>query len=141
MEQLIAGYECGGSLRGDRICLWYDEANPWLGIGLMGAWGGFGGYAGGSYLYELKGGGAELSGSYYSVSQSVGNYSPEELLETPELFYDNENSPFTAETMAQAVEERMTVTEYQVDGKRTTMEHYWEVYGRYHTMNALDLWN
>lgn len=140
VEQLIAGYECGGSLRGDRICLWYDEAKPRLGIGLMGDWGGFGGYAGGSYLYELKGGGAELSGSYYSVSQSAGNYSPEELLETPELFYDNENRPFTAETMAQAVEERMTVTEYQVDGKRTTMEHFWEVHGKYHTMNALDLW-
>lgn len=134
MEQLAAGYECGGSSRGDYICFWYDKKKSRMKLGMSGAWGGFGGFASGGYVYELKDEGAEQSASWSSVSQTGRNYDQEELLENAELFYDDHGSPYTKESISEAE----YVTEYEVDGKRTTKECFEEICGRYRYMDALD---
>ena len=134
MEQLAAGYECGGSSRGDYICFWYDKAESGIRLGMSEAAGGFGGFAYGGTVYELQGEGAEVSTSWLCVSQTSGNYDREELLESAELFYDDYGNAYTGETISEAE----YVTEYEVDGERTTIEHYEEIRNRYRYMGALD---
>lgn len=135
MEELAAGSECGGSARGDHICFWYDKEEHRRMLGIRGAWGGFGGYAYGGDVYELGTRGAELTASYFSVSQITRNYSMEELKENAELFYDNKGRPYTAETIADAPD----VTEYEVNEERTMRERFLETTDRYRYMDALDL--
>nr|MDE6640032.1 WG repeat-containing protein [Acetatifactor sp.] len=134
MEQLAAGEECGGSLRGDYICFWYDKEESRMKPGVYGSWGGFGGFAYGGTVYELQSEGAEVTASWLCVSQTRGNYDREELLESAELFYDDYGNAYTGETIPEAE----YVTEYEVDGERTTIEHYEEVRDRYRCMGALD---
>lgn len=105
-------------------------------LGIRGAWGGFGGYAYGGDIYELGTRGAELTASYSSVSQVSGNYSMEELKENAELFYDDKDRPYTAESIADAAD----VTEYEVNGERTTHQRFSETISRYRYMDALDLY-
>lgn len=133
MEQLAAGYECGGSSRGDHICFWYDKAESGIRLGMSGATGGFGGFAYGGTVYELQSEGAEVSTSWLCVSQTSGNYDREELLESAELFYDDYGNAYTGETIPEAE----YVTEYEVNGERTTIERYEEIRGRYRYMGAL----
>ncbi len=136
MEQLAAGYECGGSSRGDHICFWYDRIESRMKLGMYEAVGGFGGFAYGGTVYGLQGEGTEGSASWRSISQTGRNYDPEELLENAELFYDDFDSPYTRESISEAE----SVTEYEVDGERTTIERFEETCYRYRYMDALDLY-
>lgn len=136
ITELAAGYECGGSMRGDSVCFWYDKEKSRRLPGVRGSWGGFGGYAYGGYVYELEDGKADLSVSWYSVSQTVGNYDVDELLENAELFYDSEGRPCTRESVLEAG----SVTEYEVDEVRITKEYFEEIRGRYCYMDPLDLY-
>lgn len=136
MVQLAAGYECGGSMRGDSVCFWYDKEGTRRLPGVRGSWGGFGGYAYGGDVYAIEGGKAALSVSWYSVSQTTGNYAEEELLENAELFYKDGGGHYTRESVLEAE----SVTEYEVDGERTTRERFEEIRGRYRYMEPLDLY-
>lgn len=133
MEQLAAGYECGGSMRGDRICFWYDKAESRIKLGVRGSRGGFLGFSYGGTVYELQNEGAEATASWICIDQTSENYDQEELLENAELFYDNDNSPYTRETILDSG----AVTEYKVNGERTTIERYEKIIGRYRCMYAL----
>lgn len=135
MEELAAGSECGGSMRGDHICFWYDRKGSRRMLGIRGAWGGFGGYAYSGDVYELRSQGAELTASYSSVTQTSGNYSMEELEEDAGLFYDDKGRTYTAESIRDA----SSVTEYEVNGERTTQERFAETVDRYRYIDALEL--
>lgn len=134
MEQLAAGYECGGTALGDYICFWYDKAESRIKLGVYGCGGGFIGFSHGGTVYELQSEGAEVAASWICIDQAGENYDREELLENAELFYDNDNSPYTGETILDSG----AVTEYKVNGERTTIEYYEEICDRYRYMGALD---
>lgn len=135
IEELATGYECGGSMRGDYVCFFYDTKEAECKLGVYGSWGGFGGYSYGGAVYDWQNDDAVLSASFYCTSQTGGNYSTEELLKDAGLFYDTEDKPFTEGNILEA--ER--VTEYSVNNERTTIERYKEFYDRYRYFEALDM--
>lgn len=131
---LMTGFECGGSARGDCICLWYDTEQSRCLTGLRDACGGFGGFSYGGQVYEIRNGEAVECASFYTTSQTAYNYKSEVLRDNAGLFYDGENHPYTAESIAEA----SAVTEYEVDGERTTWENYEKTYNRYQYLSPLD---
>lgn len=68
-EQQITASECGGSMKGDRICFWYDAEKEALKPGTVGSYGGFGGMAYGGEIYRLGRGKAVLENSYMYSSE------------------------------------------------------------------------
>lgn len=127
VEQLISGYECGGSLMGDYVCFLYDREEDTWKPGTWGNWGGFGGSSGGGHVYALQEGRAVEENSFLRCNQTARNYDEEELLENAELFYDGEDRPFTRETILEAG----YVTEYSVCGIQVSAKEYQAVRGRY----------
>ncbi|MCM1113072.1 MAG: WG repeat-containing protein [Muribaculum sp.] len=134
--ELIRGYECGGSMRGDLACLWYDEEQARVLPGEEGVYGGFGGFSYGGDIYEIQNGEAVDAASFYCISQTVSNYDPEELRDHAGEFYDQQNQPHTAQSIA----ETSSVTEYTVDGARTAWEQYEKICNRYRYLSPFDLW-
>lgn len=67
--QQITASECGGSMKGDRICFWYDTEKGALKPGTVGSYGGFGGMAYGGEIYRLGRGKAVLENSYMHSSE------------------------------------------------------------------------
>ncbi|MCM1102435.1 MAG: WG repeat-containing protein [Clostridium sp.] len=135
VECLIAGNECGGSARGDHICFWSDLEEGRCLPGLQYATGGFGGFAYGGSVYELSDGNVVESASFGCISQTTGNYGPEELRDQAALFYDDYDQPHTAESIAEA----QSVTEYQVNDERVTHKDYEAVTNRYRYVEALGI--
>lgn len=127
LVELVTGYECGGSGRGDYVCLWYDKETESVMLGTDGSAGGFMGYAYGGEVYRYQAGEAVLACSFQCVDQYAGNYSEEELLENAGLFYDEEGTPYTRETILTAD----VVTEYSVNGAQTEVEAYNRTRERY----------
>lgn len=132
LEELFTGYECGGSMGGDQVCLWYDTENGRVMPGSCGNYGGFGGYAYRGDIYDYRAGEAWSVASFSRVNQLASNYSSEELKEHAELFYDEEGLPCTEETVMEADR----VWEYEVDRVQTTRERYEEAAGRYCQMQS-----
>ena len=132
--QILSGYQCGGSGRGDYAVLWYDRETEQVLPGRQGGWGGFGGYASGGYIYKCDGTVFREAASYYTVSQNSGNYyyRKEELLATPELFYDGYDVPYTSDNILDAE----AITEYEVDGVQTTVEDYQRQQDRYKILGS-----
>lgn len=62
--QLVGANECGGSIRGDKVCFWYDTKEKRLKPGAEDGEGGWGGYASGGDVYEVKNGQAVLETSF-----------------------------------------------------------------------------
>lgn len=56
VEQLAGANECGGSMRGDWACFWYDTEEKVCKPGTSGIWGGWPGYANGGSIYGLENG-------------------------------------------------------------------------------------
>lgn len=61
------------------------------------------------------------------VSQIIGNFSRQALLEHPELYLDEKGNPCTKETILDAA----YLSEYRIDGKQTLFERYYELLRRY----------
>lgn len=137
VERLTAEPEEDIFLQEGSVCFLYDKEEGRRKLGIHGSRyydsGGYSGY--GKCVYELGEEGAEVSASCFCVSHDIDDYTKEELLENVGLLYDEYNVPYTEESVLKAWD----VTEYQVDGKRTTLEHYEEVSGRYKYMTILDL--
>lgn len=133
-EELAAGEECGGSMRGDYVCFWYDRAESRLKLGVAGNWGGFGGYSSTGAVHEVQREGTKVTADWMLVRQISANYEQEELLRDAALFFDDQGKPYTGETILEAE----YVTEYQVDGKRVSPERFAEVQERYRYRDALD---
>lgn len=132
--KLITGHECGGSLRGDYACLWYDRERDEVYLGKEGSWGGFGGRALEGTVYDYEVGKCPVLCSFELVSQSAGNYTEEKLLANAGWFYDEQENPYAQETILEAA----TVSEYFVNGEQTTVENYHEVRERYLYLSLLD---
>ena len=128
LHEIITGYECGGSMRGDYVCLWRDNEKGDVLIGTWGAAGGFGGYAYYSYIYQYEAGKAESIAYYDYISQNINNYNDEELENTPELFYDMQGIPCTKDNIYENEyldayyfnDELVTVEEYMRESERYT---------------------
>lgn len=127
LKQLVSGYECGGSLRGDYVHLWLDNETESVKIGVSGAYGGFGGSASKHEIYEYQNGRLQIESAFRSVSQISRNYTEEELLEHPHLLFDSNNEPYTEDTVPQAE----YVSEYTVNDEGTTPDRYTALLGRY----------
>ncbi len=126
LEQILLCGECGGSARGDRACFWRNQKNGELGIGYHGAVGGFGGYSTYSKVFSITDGVEEVL-SYEWIGQHTSNYALEDLQEFASLFYDDENIPYTEDTIRSAE----MVNEFIVDGERTSIEKYKEAQQEY----------
>ena len=93
-------------------------------------------YSGGS-VYGNAGSGFRETVSFYSHTyykhyDSDWDFSREELLGTPELFYGRNDEPYTADTILDA--EYLTV--YEVDGERATFENFQETKNRYEKLDT-----
>ncbi len=127
VQMLISGFECGGSARGDYVCFWQDVETKKMHIGIRGAAGGFGGFAGYGIVYSYENGITEEIFSYDWIEQSASNYSQEELLAKAELLYDENGEPYTTDTVLEAE----TVDEYLINGETVAKEVYMEETARY----------
>lgn len=136
LMELAIGYECGGSARGDHVCLWYDKESSKVSPGVDGFFGGFGGYASTGAVYDRKNGKTACVASFDWIVQPMGNYSDEELLENAELFYDEDDIPYTKERMEQ--EEGGRAQRYSVNEVQTTMEEYQKIRERYQILHFVE---
>lgn len=139
-EEIIYGYECGGSMRGDYATLWYDKEAGTVLPGLYGSWGGFGGYSFGGHIYEYDGNGFESANSFYTTTMFSARYAPPEIEKTPELFYDSDGQPFTADTLPLDDDESAydsEATYYEVKGKYVTVERYRKERDRYEELYSV----
>lgn len=66
-EQVLGASECGGSMRGDEVCFWYDTKENTLKPGIKGSSGGWGGYAVYRGVYRLENGQAVLE-AFFGIS-------------------------------------------------------------------------
>lgn len=131
--ELIKGAECGGSSGGTHICFWYDTEEGKNLPGTYDTCGGFAGHLYGGSVYKLQGGEAVKSTSFYYIWSTARNYTAEELQSQAELFYDENDQPYTAESVAEAE----YVTVYLVDDELITRDNYNRVRNRYQYVTAL----
>lgn len=136
VTQLLGEYECGGSMRGDYVCFVYDREQERWKPGVKGSLGGFGGFLTNMEVYALQDGEAVREVSFNIYSHSRYDYEEEELLENAGVFYDDEDNPYTAETILECTD---NVTEYLIDDKWVTVEEYRARTERYRTFLPLDL--
>lgn len=129
--QILNGEECGGSARGDYVCLWKAIENGELYIGLDGAAGGFGGYADYSSIYTYEDGIVEEISSVEWVCQVANNYYGHAFDETPYLFYNDEYEPHSKETLKEAEKENDYVTACYVNDEIVSFEAYREECSKY----------
>ncbi len=121
--QLLGGYECGGSMRGDYVSFAYDREQDRWKPGVWGSMGGFGGFLTSWEVYTLQNGEAAQEVSFRYYNHGRYDFEEEELLENAHLLYDYEDHPYTAETILE-LEDTDNVTEYSIDGIRVTVEEY-----------------
>lgn len=133
LQCLLTGYECGGSARGDYVCLWKDVTTGEEYLGTRGFAGGFGGYASWGNICEYHNGMINTLCSFDWVGQTTGNYTDEALLNNAHLFYDDNDIPYTKETILATD----SVNEYLVNGEQTTLEEYQKYFERYTSYNLL----
>ncbi|MCM1118060.1 MAG: WG repeat-containing protein [bacterium] len=138
VKQLLSGYECGGSMRGDYVCFMHDREEDTWKPGIWGRMGGFGGYLTYREVYTLQDGEATQESSVSCYNHSVGDCDQEELMENAELFYDAKDNPYTAETILE-LESTENVTEYSVNDRRVAMEVYSAEKERYREFLPLGL--
>lgn len=134
-EQLIETSECGGSMGGGRLCLWYDTKEDILKPGTTWGMGGFDGSLGGANVFELKQGEKVLENSFSRYYQSASNYSEETLLKNAELFYDTEDNAYAEENILKAE----YVVEYIVNEEQVSVEDYHAARKRYISYCPLDM--
>ncbi len=80
VTELLTGYECGGSLGGDYVCLYKDNKTSKVVIGTFRHAGGFGGHATEGTFYDFKRGKAYNIANIMRISQTVVNFKENDLL-------------------------------------------------------------
>jgi hypothetical protein len=120
VNELLTGYECGGSMGGNYVCLYKDNKTSKIVIGTFSHAGGFGGYAAGGTYYNYKNGKAYKITSRMWIGQTVKNYKKNDLLKNANLFYNDQQVPFTKDTIKHAD----AVIEYSVNDKQVTVDEY-----------------
>lgn len=127
VNELLTGYECGGSAGGNYVCFYKDNKTSKIVIGTFNHAGGFGGHAAGEDYYNYKNGKAYKIASRMWVSQTAGNYEITDLIKYACLFYNEQGIPFTKDTIKQAD----AVTEYLINDKRVTVDEYENITKRF----------
>lgn len=127
VNTLISSSECGGSMGGGYVCLYKDNATSKIVIAISSHYGGFGGNAYGSNFYNIINGNASEITSYLQISQTASNYDESDLLKNAELFYGDNDLPYTESTITDVE----FVTEYDVNDKQTTISEFEKVLGRF----------
>lgn len=130
--EMVTGYECGGSMRGDYACLWYDRETSRVFPGTNGFWGGFGGYASAGIVYEREGAGFKMADCFEWTMQPISYFSNEDLA-CAELVYDADEQPYTKEQIAQADQEIAQI--YRVNQEQVTLEEYQAMQDRYQMLS------
>lgn len=136
LNELAAGYECGGTAGGDAVSFFKDTETSKILIGDVSHIGGFRGSAGGCNIYEYQNGKAKKIVSYECIAQAAGNYEESDLVKSAELFYDESGKSYNKDTILQAD----YVTEYWHNGKQVTIEIYNKDADRYETLPDFLLW-
>ncbi|MCM1386833.1 MAG: WG repeat-containing protein [Bacillus sp. (in: Bacteria)] len=129
LVEIDTGYECGGSLRGDFACFWYDKETSRILLGTNGVWGGFPGNIYAGEIYDRKDGEIVKIASLECFILSLSDFDEEELSQ-PELVYNLDGEPFTKEGIEQAESGTMAVVHY-INDNQTTIEKYQEMDDRY----------
>lgn len=133
LYSILTGNECGGSARGDYVCFWRNvetgEALP----GVHGGAGGFGGNSNYGSVYDYKDGVLQNERSFHWIGWFYSAYSEEELLQDAHLFYNDENVPYTKETILSAE----TINEYLINDQRVTCEEYDQFRNQYEEIEIL----
>lgn len=127
LKELLSGYQCGGSLGGDFVHLWFDREEEAVKFGVSGEFGGFGGYSYRHEIYSYEAGEMEEEKRFYTVTQETGNFLPQALLEHPEMYFDEMGNSYTKETILEAE----SLSEYTIDEEQTTPGRYYEMFRRY----------
>lgn len=134
LKLLLTGYECGGSALGDRVCFWLDTETGEILLGTRGAAGGFMGSAAYMSAFEVQENEVKIRDDLYSVSQYSGNYTEEELLENVDHFFDEDDMPYTEETILEGT----VVQEYEVNGQNVAPEIYRDCREKYREVHILE---
>ena len=134
LKLLLTGYECGGSALGDRVCFWLDTETGEILLGTRGTAGGFMGSAAYMSAFEVQENKVRIRDDLYSVSQYSGNYTEEELLENASHFFDEDDMPYTEETILEGT----VVQEYEVNGQNVAPEVYRDCRGKYKEVHILE---
>lgn len=134
LKLLLKGYESGGSGIGDRVCFWSDTETGEILLGARGAVGGFIGSAAYMSVFEVQENEVKVRDDLYSVSQSSGNYTEKELLENVDHFFDEDDMPYTEETILEGT----VVQEYEVNGKNVAPEVYRDCREKYREVHILE---
>lgn len=132
LQCLVRGEECGGSARGDYVCFWRDVQSGEILIGNRGNAGGFGGYAVYGSIYKYEEGNAAIIFDYEWIRQDRENYSGQDLYNNAHLFYDDNEVPYTQES----IQEAESVNEYTVKEDRVSIEDYEDACSRYQYFNV-----
>lgn len=127
LKQLLSGYQCGGSLGGDFVHLWFDREEETVKIGATGKFGGFGGHSSNHEIYSYEAGRVKEEKRFCAITQKNGNFSSQALLEHPEMYFDETGNPYTKETILEAE----YLSEYTIDGEQTTPGRYYELLKKY----------
>ncbi len=115
LAELITGYECGGSMRGDYACLWYDRETSRVLPGTKGFWGGFGGYSSSGIVYDRSDAEMTHAASFGWVYQPISYFSKEELAHA-DMVYDADDRPYKKEMTGQTEKESVRI--YYVNGEQ-----------------------
>ena len=137
LNTLATGYESGGSIGGDCVYLTKDKQTGEILYGSYYHHSGFGGNAYGADIYRINDGIAEQVLSYGCVHQQYRNYDVDELIENAHLFYDENDEPFTPDTIIQSDEDNPYISEYSVNNERASIKSYLEVIGRFTILRPL----
>ncbi len=130
VNELLTGYECGGSSGGDYVCLYKDIKTLKVIIGTFSHAGGFGGNAIGGTFYDFKSGKAYNIASSMRISQKVVNFKENDLLNNANLLYDDQGIPIAEGE----IKPEDYITEYLVNGKRVTVDEYDNISKRFRSI-------
>lgn len=133
LKQVLAGNECGGSARGDYVCFWRNVESGEILPGVHGGAGGFGGQSSYGRVYDYENGALQNERSFHWIGWFYIAYSEEELLQDAHLFYNDENVPYTKESILSAE----IVNEYLINDQRVTCEEYELFRKRYERVEIL----
>jgi len=91
ISEIIRGYECGGSIRGDFVQLYIDKNSEKSMLGTKGFWGGFGGHSN-TYTVFLN---ESEQNEFYWINQERINFDYDDTyyLENTHLFYGAHDIP------------------------------------------------
>lgn len=122
-KEIVRGYECGGSMRGNYVQLYYEKETSKIILGTEGFWGGFGGHASDNSFYKNN----EEFLFLCQISQTSKNYDKDYLIENANMLYDNEGTLFNKENILEAE----SIEEYSINNKIVLKEKYIEESKKY----------